>query len=171
MKLNYKMTLEVRELSLKGWHWGKHEFQGNFNNTIKNFKKQIIIQIYFNDFIYKGTRLAFAVNNKTAFEIPLSQVANSNIVNRNDVCLEFTLSEPTSNNSSKGSQTHDPVEMRFCIPGTSIVKDENAESGKEDVEDEEMEDVEDGEGGEKKDIEEISAAKVLMIFIRNFYNI
>ncbi|CAJ0768840.1 11229_t:CDS:10 [Entrophospora sp. SA101] len=134
IKLNYKMTLEVRELSLKGWHWGKHEFQ--------------------------GTRLAFAVNNKTAFEIPLSQVANSNIVNRNDVCLEFTLSEPTSNNSSKGSQTHDPVEMRFCIPGTSIVKDENAESGKEEVEDEEMEDVEDGEGGEKKDIEEISAAKL-----------
>jgi len=58
-----------------------------------------------------------------------------------------------SQGKSKKAPIHELVEMRFYIPGTTIIKDENEGEGKkEGEEEEEEEDLEDGE--------EMSAASV-----------
>ncbi|KAG9284522.1 hypothetical protein G9A89_014126 [Geosiphon pyriformis] len=92
-KVNYRMGLEVKELSIKGWNWGKTDFQ--------------------------GTQLLFNVSNKTMFEIPLSQVANTNLASRNEVSLEFMQPEQMDEDAQRGSAkpVHELVEMRFYIPG------------------------------------------------------
>ncbi|CAG8676514.1 14124_t:CDS:10 [Rhizophagus irregularis] len=96
IRTNYKLQLETKDLSVRGWNWGKTEFQ--------------------------GSQLLFNINNKTAFEVPLSQVANSNLANRNEVNIEFTQPDTTeeSQGKSKKSSMHELVEMRFYIPGTMI---------------------------------------------------
>jgi structure-specific recognition protein 1 len=100
--------------------------------------------------INKGSQLLFNIGNKTAFEIPLSQVANSNLANRNEVNVEFTQPDQSElQGKSKKTSTHELVEMRFYIPGTMIVKDENegdeGDEGDEKKEEGEEEDLEDGE--------------------------
>src|SRR3954453_6410164 len=99
--------------------------------------------MYFN--FNKGSQLLFNIGNKTAFEVPLSQVANSNLANRNEVNVEFMQPDQSveSQSKSKKAPMHELVEMRFYIPGTMIVKDENEEDEKK--EEEEEEDLEDGE--------------------------
>ncbi|CAB4434320.1 unnamed protein product [Rhizophagus irregularis] len=121
IRTNYKLQLETKDLSVRGWNWGKTEFQ--------------------------GSQLLFNINNKTAFEVPLSQVANSNLANRNEVNIEFMQPDTTgeSQGKSKKSSMHELVEMRFYIPGTMIVKDENEENEKKEEGEEEEEEEEDGE--------------------------
>lgn len=91
------------------------------------------------------------VSDRTAFELPLANVANSNIAGRTEVSLEF--SNPSS--SSKSKHVGDEmVEMRFYVPGThSKLKGSNAGSQKSDDEEE------DGE-------EEVSAAQVFHDMIK-----
>ncbi|ODN86799.1 FACT complex subunit POB3 [Cryptococcus wingfieldii CBS 7118] len=94
----FDINIETKDISLKGWNWGEAQVQGN--------------------------DLAFQVQGKTAFDIPLSQVANSNIAGKNEVALEFN---PSSNYSfdAKDLSKRPPdelVEMRFYIPGKSMKK-------------------------------------------------
>ncbi|CAG8474080.1 6852_t:CDS:10 [Ambispora gerdemannii] len=99
IKLNYRLNLEIKELSVRGWNWGKTDFQ--------------------------GSQLLFNVGNKTAFELPLNQVANTNLASRNEVSLEFMqpeqMDEDAQRGASKKAQVHELVEMRFYIPGTVTV--------------------------------------------------
>jgi structure-specific recognition protein 1 len=103
--------------------------------------------------LLKGSQLLFNINNKTAFEIPLSQVANSNLANRNEVNVEFMQPDLTgeSQGKSKKASMHELVEMRFYIPGTMIVKDENEENEEEEKKE---------EGEEDEDEAEMSAAQL-----------
>ena len=88
-----------------------------------------------------GQDLAFLVSNKTAFELPLTQVANSNIAGRTEVSLEFA----TQNRKPSRNAPDEMVEIRFYVPGTQTKsRGSDAGSQKSDVE-------EDGE--------EISAAQ------------
>ncbi|WVQ82935.1 FACT complex subunit POB3 [Cryptococcus sp. DSM 104549] len=114
----FNVKLDTRDTSLKGWNWGEVQVQGNDLN--------------------------FQVQGKTAFDVPLSLVANSNIAAKNEVALEFNPPAPTA---------HDPrdlnkrppdelVEMRFYIPGKSM------KSKGSDVEDEGEETELDEEGNE-----------------------
>ena len=89
---------------------------------------------------YPGQDLAFLVSNKTAFELPLTQVANSNIAGRTEVSLEFT----TQNKKQARGAPDEMVEIRFYVPGTQT-KNRGSDAGSE------KSDVEDGE--------EISAAQ------------
>ena len=66
IKSHYRIVLEQKELSLRGWNWGRTEFQ--------------------------GTQLSFLVGNRQVFEIPLTEVANTTST-RNEVALEFTQPE------------------------------------------------------------------------------
>jgi structure-specific recognition protein 1 len=94
----------------------------------------------------------FLVGNKTAFELPLQFVANSNIAGRTEVSLEFQPQNPTKSKPSK----HAPDEMaeiRFYVPGTQAKG-----SQKSDAEDE----GEEGGGGG----EEISAAQAFHNLIK-----
>ncbi|KAI6648007.1 FACT complex subunit SSRP1-like [Oopsacas minuta] len=77
---NYNLDLEEVPLNVKGWNWGKVNITGSL--------------------------LDFSVEDKTAFEIPLSQV-NKSTHTKNEITLEFHQSEEA------------PVclvEMRFHIP-------------------------------------------------------
>ena len=58
----YKKDMLEKELSVKGWNWGRADFQ--------------------------GSTLSFEVGNHTAFEIPLSNVSQCT-TGKNEVTLEF----------------------------------------------------------------------------------
>ncbi|EMR10104.1 hypothetical protein PNEG_01383 [Pneumocystis murina B123] len=111
IKKYFNITLEQREHSLKGWNWGKTEFS--------------------------GSELLFNVSNKPAFEIPLSNISNTNLSGKNEVSLEFLLprydndTEKLESQLVKGVAVQEDqlVEMRFYIPGTTITgNQENSES-------------------------------------------
>ncbi|QRW20212.1 structure-specific recognition protein 1 [Rhizoctonia solani] len=89
---HYKTQLETKEISVKGWNWGSTDVQ--------------------------GSDLAFIISNRTAFEIPLRSVANSNIAGRTEVSLEFNMSNPTSQPKSKKGRPDELSEIRFYVPGT-----------------------------------------------------
>ena len=85
-----------------------------------------------------GQELAFLVSNKTSFELPLSQVANSNIAGRTEVSLEFATDD--SKKRSKNAPD-EMVEIRFHVPGTHTKpRGSDAGSQKSDAEDNEDDD-------------------------------
>lgn len=90
------------------------------------------------------------VSGKTAFELPLRYVANSNIAGKTEVSMEFSNLSPTSSAGPKSSLTKNMgdelTEIRFFVPGNlSKLKGSDAGSEKSDNDD---------------DAEEISAAQV-----------
>lgn len=91
------------------------------------------------------------MQHKTAFELPLNQVANSNIAGKNEVAIE--LNPPTI--AGAGAREPDElVEIRFFVPGTSKkARGSDAGSGEDET------DV-DEEGNE------ISAAEALHSMIK-----
>ena len=80
----------------------------------------------------------FLVGNKTSFELPLQNVANSNIAGRTEVSLEF---QPQNLSKSKPSKyaPDEVAEIRFYVPGTQA-KSSRSDGGsqKSDAEDEEI---------------------------------
>ncbi|XP_038148507.1 FACT complex subunit SSRP1a isoform X1 [Cyprinodon tularosa] len=67
-KVNYKVELSEKDLSVKGWNWGTAKFSGPL--------------------------LSFDVNDNTAFEIPLSNVSQC-ATGKNEVTLEFHQNDDT----------------------------------------------------------------------------
>ena len=124
--------MENREHALRGWNWGKAEFG--------------------------KAELAFNVQNRPAFEIPYSEISNTNLAGKNEVAVEFNLGAESTTNGVNGHKEggtrnrgrkaaagrDELVEMRFYIPGTVAKKEkaEDAESGAEDQEEEDAEDAE-----------------------------
>ncbi|KAG6878509.1 hypothetical protein C0993_005439 [Termitomyces sp. T159_Od127] len=124
LKNHFGKTLETKEISLKGWNWGTTDFQGN--------------------------NLAFLVSDKTAFELPLSQVHNSNMAGRNEVSLEFSSLSSSSKTPAKGAGD-EMVEIRFYVPGTQTkLKDSGSDAE-----------------GDEEDEDEISAAQVFHDMIKD----
>ncbi|KIY46742.1 SSrecog-domain-containing protein [Fistulina hepatica ATCC 64428] len=107
-KSHFSVTLETIETSLKGWNWGVTDFQ--------------------------GAQLAFMVQEKTAFELPLHNVANSNIAGRTEVSLEF------GSKSDSKIAGEELVELRFYVPGVHT-KVQSASDAGSDAEQEEEEEV------------------------------
>lgn len=95
------------------------------------------------------------MQNRPAFEVPYSEISNTNLAGKNEVAVEFNLGgEPTTNgvNGHKEGSTRsrgrkaaagrdELVEMRFYIPGT-VAKKEKAEDAGSDAENQEEEDTE-----------------------------
>ncbi|GJJ73220.1 structure-specific recognition protein 1 [Entomortierella parvispora] len=89
IKTNYGLTLETKELSVKGWNWGKTDFMNN--------------------------HLLFNVQNKEMFEIPLKEVTNTSLTAKHEVMLE--LGGPDGETGAPANKKGDQlVEMRFYIP-------------------------------------------------------
>jgi hypothetical protein len=114
-KVWYGINVESREHALRGWNWGKAEFT--------------------------KAELAFNVQNRPAFEIPYSEISNTNLAGKNEVAIELSLSTDANDSKPAGSTknrgrkaaagTDELVEMRFYIPGTAVktekgIKEENA---------------------------------------------
>ncbi|KAI8622010.1 structure-specific recognition protein-domain-containing protein [Chytriomyces sp. MP71] len=95
LRLNYNVTLEARDISLRGYNWGKAEFQ--------------------------STYLSFTVGQKPSFEIPLTEVANTAPIGKQDVSIEFTQPEPQSGVKIREDCL---VEMHFHIPGMATASQE-----------------------------------------------
>lgn len=127
-KIWYGINLENREHALRGWNWGKAEFG--------------------------RAELAFSVQNRPAFEIPYSEISNTNLAGKNEIAVEFNLGSDPMQNGANGNKAggtknrgrkaaagrDELVEMRFYIPGTVSKKDVNGDegSGAEDQEEEEQ---------------------------------
>ena len=116
-KLFYGINLENKEHALRGWNWGKGEFG--------------------------KAELAFNVQNRPAFEIPYSEISNTNLAGKNEVAVEFSLpadgNETGTNGHLGGARSRGRkagaakdqlVEMRFYIPGT-VTKKEKDEDGED----------------------------------------
>ena len=142
------MNVESKEHALRGWNWGKGEFT--------------------------KAELAFNVQNRPAFEIPYSEISNTNLAGKNEVAVEFALpanddekavvnghggdGKGTKMRGKKAGAGRDQlVEMRFYIPGTTSIKKEKEEDGEE----QEPEQEQEGEGEDEE--EEQNAANL-------FYN-
>ncbi|XP_071946371.1 FACT complex subunit SSRP1-like isoform X2 [Antedon mediterranea] len=112
IKRNYEISLEEKELSVKGWNWG----EPNFN----------------------GSEMSFEVNNKSCFSIPLGNVAHAT-KSKNEVVLEFHQNDdsevslmemrffipPTDTEQDRVQQFHDNVIAKADViqaTGDAIVK-------------------------------------------------
>ncbi|GAW06496.1 SSrecog-domain-containing protein [Lentinula edodes] len=111
---------------------GIKEEKGDFRKeTFDGFQREVGIGV---SLISKD--LAFTSSDRTAFELPLQYVANSNITGKTEVSLEF--SNPSSTTKSKGA-VDEMVEIRFYVPGTqSKLRGADAGSGEEDNDDDEV---------------------------------
>jgi structure-specific recognition protein 1 len=124
-KIWYGINVENREHALRGWNWGKAEFT--------------------------KAELAFNVQNRPAFEVPYSEISNTNLAGKNEVAVEFALSatdangangQPAGSTKNRGRKAaaapDELVEMRFYIPGTAVKKEkaEGAEGEEEENEEE-----------------------------------
>lgn len=107
----YSHNLENKEHSVRGWNWGKAEFS--------------------------KSELIFNVQNRPSFEIPYSEIANTNLAGRNEISVDFSVNEDAKANGNGAGNGNKPVkglkaaagkdqlmEMRFYIPGTTTTKKE-----------------------------------------------
>ena len=114
-KLFYGLNLEHKDHALKGWNWGKGEFG--------------------------KAELSFNVQNRPAFEIPYSEISNTNLAGKNEVSIDLAIAAggedagtnghlggARSRGRKSGAGKDQLVEMRFYIPGTTTKK-ENDEDG------------------------------------------
>lgn len=103
------------------------------NNRLQRCLRRLTCKVRTSD-SFTGQDLAFLVSNKTAFELPLQKVANSNIAGRTEVSLEFATS---SQRPPKGAGD-ELVEIRFFVPGTrtkDAASDAGSQAGDEEKED------------------------------------
>ena len=118
----YSISLENKEHSLRGWNWGKAEFA--------------------------KAELTFNVQNRPAFEVPYSEISNTNLAGRNEISIEFSLPNDANDTGTNGhlggargkgkkagAGVDQLVEMRFYVPGTTTRKEaEGEEAGSGDEE-------------------------------------
>lgn len=114
---NFSLQLEVKEHSLRGWNWGKIQMARN--------------------------ELVFNVANKPAYEIPYSEILNTNLSGRNEVSVEMDLIRENQTTERTGDEL---VEIKFFIPGNVEINDDDENDG---IEQDEMDvDVEDKKEGD-----------------------
>ncbi|KAJ0414628.1 FACT complex subunit pob3 [Aspergillus carlsbadensis] len=128
-KVWYGINVESREHAIRGWNWGKAEFT--------------------------KAELAFNVQNRPAFEIPYSEISNTNLAGKNEVAIELSLSADANDSKPAGSTKNrgrkaaagpdELVEMRFYIPGTAVKTEKGIKEEKADEENEEEGGAEEGE--------------------------
>ncbi|KAG9252791.1 FACT complex subunit POB3 [Emericellopsis atlantica] len=116
----YSAPLENKEHALRGWNWGKAEFS--------------------------KAELIFNVQNRPAFEVPYTEIGNTNLAGRNEVAVEMTLPlkpEDTGTNGAlggargkgkkAGAGRDQLVEMRFYIPGMTTKKETEGDDAASDA--------------------------------------
>ncbi|KAM3070475.1 FACT complex subunit [Clarireedia jacksonii] len=121
----YSTNLEHKEHALRGWNWGKGEFG--------------------------KAELQFNVQNRPAFEIPYTEISNTNLAGKNEVAVEFSLpanEDDTGTNGAlggargkgkkAGAGKDQLVEMRFYIPGVATKKETEGEDAGSDADEEEQ---------------------------------
>lgn len=116
---NFNIQLETKEHSLRGWNWGKVQMARN--------------------------ELIFNIANKPAYEIPYTEISNTNLSGRNEVSVEMDLLHENDTVERTGDEL---VEIKFFIPGNVEMKDEQMDI--DDDEDDEKKKVNANENDETK---------------------
>lgn len=98
MKRFYRLTLETREPSVRGWNWGDVEVQAD--------------------------SMAMSIHKRPVFDLPLSNLASSQITGRNEVSLEFT---PV--HTDPRFMGDELIEARLYMTGSSGLKPSQLEGG------------------------------------------
>ncbi|KAG7531317.1 hypothetical protein FFLO_04438 [Filobasidium floriforme] len=131
---NGEIELEHKDVSVKGWNWGKMDVRAN--------------------------DLAFLVQQRVSFEIPLTSISNSNMAGKNEVALDFNPPPvvPTPPGVKPERPADELVEMRFYIPQRGSGKKSRA--GSQASGDEEDEEVDPDDAALDSDGNEISAAEL-----------
>lgn len=92
----------------------------------------------------------FNVRNQPAFEIPFTEITNTNLAGKNEVAVEFSLPEDGAetgtedlggargNGRKSGASGDQLTEMRFYIPGTEKKKSKKGEDNDEEADDDEQ---------------------------------
>ncbi|GAB5586132.1 FACT complex subunit [Umbelopsis nana] len=111
IKSMYKQQIEAKELSLRGWNWGKTEFQ--------------------------GPNLVFNVGNKEMFELPLSQAIGANKPGKNEVAINFVDPGQRAPDGINPKTTDELMDITFYVPGT-VPKEENADGNTDEDDGEEL---------------------------------
>lgn len=89
IKDNYPVGLQKAKLATKGWNWGAP--------------------------VFEGRSMAFEVDGKEAFDVPLKEVVNVQ-ENKHEVTLQFNMED-----TAAGAQDEEQlVEMRFLVPPTQV---------------------------------------------------
>lgn len=119
----YSTVLENKEHALRGWNWGKAEFA--------------------------KAELTFSVQNRPAFELPYSEIGNTNLTGRNEVAVEMALPQDANDTGTAnvggargkgkkaGAGRDQLVEMRFYVPGVTTKKETDGDAGGSDAGEEE----------------------------------
>jgi structure-specific recognition protein 1 len=85
------------------------------------------------------------VQTRPAFEVPYSEISNTNLAGRNEIAVEFDVNEDGKANGEKGSRKvkkaaagrDQLTEIRFYIPGTTTRKEAEGEEAGSDADEEE----------------------------------
>lgn len=116
----FHRRLDQVEVSVRGWNWGKA--------------------------LVEDSEVRFLVRDKLAFELPVEQIANSNIAGKTEVSMEFITGEqqqPETNTGALANGAGKPkkqygdqlVEMRLHVPG-NVRKDDDGQSDADEEEEE-----------------------------------
>ncbi|KAJ3317940.1 FACT complex subunit [Boothiomyces sp. JEL0866] len=97
VKQFYDVVLEHKEISTRGYNWGQAEFQDSL--------------------------LTFTVHNKQAFELPLTEVANTVVSGKSEVSIEFAVPKDSARRQDA------LVEVRFYVPDAVDIDEEGGEEG------------------------------------------
>jgi structure-specific recognition protein 1 len=100
----------------------------------------VSLSSYKTDPVRLANDLAFTVQNRVSFEVPLAAINNSNMAGKNEVALEFAP-PPASERVSRPPD--ELMEMRFYIPQRIGKKKEDGAASDEDADDEGEEEEED----------------------------
>ncbi|SAM07010.1 hypothetical protein [Absidia glauca] len=113
LKAFYKKDLETKEPSVKGWNWGKTDFQ--------------------------GSNLMFNVSNKQLFELPLAKAIGANKAGKNEVSINFVDPGQPAPDGVNPKEVDELMDVTFYIPGTVAAKDSNnSDTNSSDADDEEV---------------------------------
>ncbi|KAI8089416.1 uncharacterized protein BX664DRAFT_280352 [Halteromyces radiatus] len=107
----YKKDLELKEPSVKGWNWGKTDFQ--------------------------GSNLTFNVSNKQLFELPLAQAIGANKAGKNEVSINFVDPGQPAPDGVNPKEVDELMDVTFYIPGTVAKDSVNNTDDDDDAEEEE----------------------------------
>ncbi|KAI8393746.1 uncharacterized protein BYT42DRAFT_552134 [Radiomyces spectabilis] len=110
VKQFYSLQLEAKELSVKGWNWGRTDFQ--------------------------GSNLIFNVTNRPMFELPLAQAIGANKAGKNEVSINFVDPGQPPPEGVNPKDVDELMDVSFYIPGT-VAKESDTKSDEEEPEEEE----------------------------------
>ncbi|KAL3233541.1 FACT complex subunit POB3 [Nakaseomyces bracarensis] len=110
--------------------------QDDFNLVKGDFHRRFGIQVELKEHSLRGwnwgqtdlarNEMVFALNGKPVFEIPYARINNTNLTGKNEVGIEFNIQD--ENYQPAGDEM---VEMRFYLPGSVVVDEEQQMAKKE----------------------------------------